>query len=81
MKVSCMALILLVFLSACSSTSRRAPASLMPNTCSIEKNPQEPTFYRVLVNGKPWQQKWMGDRDATRTLRRLEMQGQCDILN
>jgi len=70
------------FLTSCSSTTaNRAPASMAQNFCSLEKNQNEPTFFRVLVNGKPTSQKWMGDRDASRTLRRLEMQGQCDILN
>jgi uncharacterized protein YcfL len=81
MKVSCISFILIFLLVSCSSTQGRNIASIKQNTCSIEKKADEPSFYRVLINGKASSKKWVGDREANRTLRRLEMQGECDILN
>jgi hypothetical protein len=80
MKVTCKCFILIFLFVSCAATPGRNPASIKQNSCSLEKNPSEPTFYRILINGKPSSKKWMGDREASRTLRRLEMQGDCDIL-
>lgn len=75
MKRVVMSVMIALLAVSCAGSAKRDIASTTP-ACSLEKHPKK-SYFRVTVDGKPYNEYWYGKKFASKMRSKLVTKGEC----